>query len=212
MSSTLPRNHFLAERARLADLATYPSLTSFLCSRVTMTVWLVAALSLFEIQAFEDSDADTKSKWQLSCLLTVCCCLHVAKDGRRRPASIKYVDGRRQTKLPLMWKAEYLNIIWYVVFLPSDHSVLRIPFGFLDYGKKNLWINLMSDFVVSRVLWSCVVSAVSEQRRADVCCCWRLVPYGYLFGLDAICAGSDWGFSQWIHSARQTGTWRLMPV
>lgn len=211
MSSTLPRNHFLAERTRLADLATYLSLTSFLCSRVTMTVWLVAALSLFEIQAFEDSDADTKSKWQLSCLLTVCCCLHVAKDGRRRPASIKYVDGRRQTKLPLMWKAEYLNIRWYVVVGFFCRLITRRWGYLLDSStmEKNQWINLMSDFVVSRALWSCVVS---EQRRADVCCCWRFVPYGYLFGLDAICGGSGWGFSEWIHSERQTGTWRLMPV
>lgn len=41
-----------------------------------MTVWLVAAPSLFEIQAFEDVDADTKSDWQLSCLWTVCCYIH----------------------------------------------------------------------------------------------------------------------------------------
>lgn len=80
MSSTPPLNHFWEEKARLADLATYPSLTSFPCRRVTMTVWLVAAPSLFEIQAFEDSDADTKWKWQLSCLLTVCCCLRVARE------------------------------------------------------------------------------------------------------------------------------------
>lgn len=69
------------EKASLADLATYPSLTSFPCRRLTMTVWLVAALSLFEMQAFEDSDTDIKLKWQLSCLLTVCCCLQVAMDG-----------------------------------------------------------------------------------------------------------------------------------
>lgn len=31
------------EKASLADLATYPSLTSFPCRRLTMTVWLVAA-------------------------------------------------------------------------------------------------------------------------------------------------------------------------
>lgn len=43
-----------------------------------MTVWLVAALSLFEIQAFEDSDTDEKLKRQFSRLLTVCHCLQVA--------------------------------------------------------------------------------------------------------------------------------------
>lgn len=78
MSTALSPSHSRVEEARLADLTTHPT---FPCRRLTMTVWLVAALSLFEIQAFEDSDTDTKSKWQLSCLLTVCCCVHVAQGG-----------------------------------------------------------------------------------------------------------------------------------
>lgn len=81
MSPAPSSNCFWEEKAKLADLATYPSLTCFPCRRLTMTVWLVAAPSLFEIQAFEDPDTDMKLKWQLSCLLTVCWCVGVAKGG-----------------------------------------------------------------------------------------------------------------------------------
>lgn len=46
----------------------------------------------------------------------------------------------------------------------------------------------MSDFVVSQGAlkpWFFV-----KCSQADVCCCRNFVPYGYLFGLDAICGGS----------------------
>lgn len=63
--------------------------------------------------------------------------------------------------------------ISYTTVLLSHHSVLRIALDSMTVEKKNVRINIMSDFVVSQsALKPRCFSSVLQLSQTDVCCFW----------------------------------------
>lgn len=176
------------ENATLADLQHIPAWQSFPCRRLTMTVWLVAAMSLFEIQAFEDSDTDMKLKWQVIAAFSLL--RATARGSQQLPASrLTFVvwslyqsnmwlghKGIGLAKVsPLwaeyesIWKAKCLNIIHYRS-LPTNHTVLRTALDSLSVGE-NVCVNSVRLCCVSGCFEDVVICSVFKCSQADVAVC-----------------------------------------
>lgn len=159
------------------------SLTSFPRGRVTVTAWLVAAQSLFAIQAFEVSDADTESKWQLSCLLKACWFPYVA--NKRTPdtclmemeALIKHERDKRAEMKGRLKACECEVQFGQQITLGQEY--LRISSQWkICVGKYKARICCASGCFEAPLFlfW------VFERSQADVCCCWHVGTHAYLFG------------------------------